>query len=294
MRDSDGQLSFLFHQDVQRIFNNFTALFRIRIAFFSPDGRELKVGHDQGLCRYCRMVRSCPDGAASCMDEDRLARLRSSEKKSLLVYDCHGGMTEAVKPMYRDEALIGYAMIGQIRTRENPPSKWEAAWAAREADRQTASGGESMTEAFRETPETRRADLPRILELFSDLVDLMSERHLIESRDADRLTNLVAEIRNSPEQKWSLTAAAENLHLSQSRLSHLIKERYGIPLTVLVRRIRMDHARISLVRFPDRSVKEIAAEVGMSDPRYFSKLFKQETGMTPRKYRSGGSGTRQD
>lgn len=290
MRESGAELSFLFHQDVQRIFNNFTALFRIRIAFFSPDGRELKVGQDRDLCRYCRLIRSCPGGAAACMDEDRLARLKAAEKNSLLVYKCHAGMTEAVKPLYRDNALIGFAMIGQIRTQENPPARWESAWALRKSGRQSVSDGESLAGAFLETPCTGPADLPRILELFSDLTDLMAERHLIESRHADRLTNLLAAIRNGPEQDWSLTAAAETVHLSPSRLSHLIKERYGMPLTRLVRRIRMDHARICLVRYPDRSVKEIAAAVGMSDARYFSRLFRRETGMTPREYRTSGTG----
>ena len=118
-------LSFLFHEDVQRIFNNFTALFQIRIGFYSPAGEELKVGQDRGICSYCRMVRLCKGGSDACQEEDRKARLKALERGGLLVYECHGGMTEAVKPLLSGEKLLGFAMIGQVRMQEEPPVKWK-------------------------------------------------------------------------------------------------------------------------------------------------------------------------
>ena len=35
------------------------------------------------------------------------------------------------------------------------------------------------------------------------------------------------------------------------------------------------------------SMKEICAEVGYSDPNYFSRIFKKNTGVTPTEYREG-------
>ena len=38
------------------------------------------------------------------------------------------------------------------------------------------------------------------------------------------------------------------------------------------------------------SMKEICAEVGYSDPNYFSRIFKKNTGLTPTEYREGTRG----
>ena len=47
---------------------------------------------------------------------------------------------------------------------------------------------------------------------------------------------------------------------------------------------RMQRAK-DLLRDHSRSIKEISAESGYSDPNYFSKLFKKIVGLTPTEFR---------
>ena len=47
---------------------------------------------------------------------------------------------------------------------------------------------------------------------------------------------------------------------------------------------RMDRAK-HLLRNPDKSIKEICAEVGYSDPNYFSRIFKKYQGVSPTEYK---------
>lgn len=49
--------------------------------------------------------------------------------------------------------------------------------------------------------------------------------------------------------------------------------------------IRLSHARILLVRYPEKKVGDIARLCGFESPSYFGKIFKRETGMTPETYR---------
>ena len=42
-----------------------------------------------------------------------------------------------------------------------------------------------------------------------------------------------------------------------------------------------------LLRESSMAVVDIAYACGYSDPKYFSKCFKQDTGMTPKQYREG-------
>ena len=265
----DKHLSFLFHPDAQRILNNFTSLFQIRIAFFTPDGEELRVGQDRGLCSYCRKIRSLPGGEEACEEQDRQGRILAREKQGLVVYTCHGGMTEAVKALMEDGVLIGYIMMGQIRTEEFAPSIW-------------SPGG---SETFREQPFRRKSEMAGIVELFSDLVDLILFRRLIEKKGNSRLADLTRWIRNNLDSSLTLAEAAQQVHLSPSRLSHLVKEEQGIPYTVYVRKVRMEQARFLLSHYPEKQIKEVALSTGFSDQRYFSRLFKSETGCSPEEYR---------
>ena len=55
------------------------------------------------------------------------------------------------------------------------------------------------------------------------------------------------------------------------------------PITYLIR-LRVRHAT-EMLRRPDRSITEIALQVGFSDSNYFSRQFRSVMGCSPRKYR---------
>ncbi len=58
----------------------------------------------------------------------------------------------------------------------------------------------------------------------------------------------------------------------------------GITALEYLRRVRLQKAR-ELLKDPSLSISEIAYSVGFSDPAYFSKVFKTETGVSPNEWR---------
>lgn len=79
---------------------------------------------------------------------------------------------------------------------------------------------------------------------------------------------------------------AENvLYMNQNYVSHLFAERKGISFSAFLRQVRVEHAK-EFLRNADYSVTEVAMMVGYNDTSQFIRIFKQETGMTPKKYRS--------
>jgi len=281
MGKTDSKLEFLFHADVQKIFNNFTDLFRIRIAFYDPEGRELKVGKNLGNSPYCRLLRSCPKGESDCVAEDRRARETAGRKQDVHVYTCHGGLVEAVKPIIQDARCIGYAMIGQVRTQPEPPESWIESAAVGNLE----EGVRVLLNAYRDISYHPHTELLKIIEFFSILMDLISSRNMICIKGLDNLTELMSEFREDPHRILPLREAAEKVFLSPSRLSHLVKERYGTSYTTLVRELRINHAKQLLVYHQHLSIKEAAYAAGFTDPQYFSKVFRQDVGMSPSDFR---------
>jgi AraC-like DNA-binding protein len=95
----------------------------------------------------------------------------------------------------------------------------------------------------------------------------------------------VGYLKTHPELCVSLSEAADFACLSKSRLSHLIKERYGLSYYALVRQIKMEHARFLLSHYLTMNIDEVAQAIGMDDAQYFSRIFKKEHDVSPSQYR---------
>lgn len=78
---------------------------------------------------------------------------------------------------------------------------------------------------------------------------------------------------------------ADNVHLSASYLSDLLKKETGMNAQDQIHYYLIEEAKNILLN-TDNSVSEVAYSLGFEYPQYFSKLFKQKTGQTPIEYRN--------
>lgn len=77
---------------------------------------------------------------------------------------------------------------------------------------------------------------------------------------------------------------AEKLHLSPNYLSDLLKKETGKNAQEQIHAFIIEEAKNRLLN-SEAGVGEIAFQLGFEYPQYFSKLFKNKTGMTPAEYR---------
>ena len=78
------------------------------------------------------------------------------------------------------------------------------------------------------------------------------------------------------------------MNISPYYFSKLFKEEAGENFIDYLTGLRIARAR-ELLADPARTVKDISRMVGYADPNYFSRIFKKQTGMTPREYREAGA-----
>ena len=74
------------------------------------------------------------------------------------------------------------------------------------------------------------------------------------------------------------------LAVSRSVFFKKLKTLTGLAPVEFIKEVRINHA-IRLIETGEYSMTQIAYMVGINDPRYFSKCFKQKMGMTPTEYR---------
>ena len=77
---------------------------------------------------------------------------------------------------------------------------------------------------------------------------------------------------------------ASAMNLGRTVFYRKLKLLVGVTPTEFLRQVRIQRA-IQLITLSKKPVSEIAYSVGFSDPKYFSKCFKKETGMSPSEYR---------
>ncbi|WP_440898033.1 response regulator [Amphibacillus sp. Q70] len=82
----------------------------------------------------------------------------------------------------------------------------------------------------------------------------------------------------------SLDFLADRAGLSTIYISKMFKEKLGINYIDFLTECRIEQAK-TLIQDPEKSIKEIALDVGYHDPNYFSKVFKKSTGVSPMTYR---------
>src|SRR5262245_1960808 len=82
-----------------------------------------------------------------------------------------------------------------------------------------------------------------------------------------------------------LNEIAEQVGVHPVHLARVFHRRYGCSLGEYQRRLRVEHASRQLVA-TRRSLADIALAAGFSDQAHFSRVFKERTGLTPKKFRA--------
>ena len=93
-----------------------------------------------------------------------------------------------------------------------------------------------------------------------------------------------AYIQQNYTRSFSLEELSESIGVSKSYLSRIFKMDTGIPLWDYLNRYRIQKAK-ELLLITNESITAIAADVGYEDTSYFSRVFHEIAGCSPRAYR---------
>ena len=77
---------------------------------------------------------------------------------------------------------------------------------------------------------------------------------------------------------------ADELALSRSKLYRKIKELTGKSANEMIRNMRLEKSK-ELLEVTEMTIGEICYKVGFSSPSYYTKRFKEHTGLIPKEYR---------
>ena len=100
----------------------------------------------------------------------------------------------------------------------------------------------------------------------------------------NRLTEIREYLNENYARKILLDELAEEFYVSKFHLSREFRNEYDITIGNYLLNLRIGRAK-ELLRFTQMPIEEIAAECGISDTSYFTKVFRKSEGMTALDYR---------
>jgi two-component system response regulator YesN len=127
----------------------------------------------------------------------------------------------------------------------------------------------------------------RKVDTFRNIVYHLTERVMNHSEGNDETTkqNIIGYIRDHIDQDLTVSEIADGIGMNQDYLGRMFKKRTGQGLKHYIIDEKMKAAKI-LLRDTELSITDVASQVGYPNYSNFSRVFKQETGITPSEFRS--------
>ena len=162
--------------------------------------------------------------------------------------------------------------------------------------------GVQRCERFKEVSSTVKNEFEKLFYLFSQnlpwqkpammgiLYRVYTAAIQSQNRKYDKTNRLFSQIvtyilQNITDPALSVRSVAEFADVSETHLRRIFKATVNTSPIRYINFLRLEKAK-NLLLNSNCSIEEIAALVGIPDPYYFSRLFKQEIGAAPSKYRS--------
>ncbi|MBQ7901987.1 MAG: helix-turn-helix transcriptional regulator [Clostridia bacterium] len=107
---------------------------------------------------------------------------------------------------------------------------------------------------------------------------------LVRRNKIRRIGNIIHYISTCYNNKITTATLAQQFNMNEHYLCHFFKAETGQSPISYINRYRIDKAAV-LLQSTDRSITEIAMNVGFDDTNYFTRTFKKHMNMTPTKYK---------
>ena len=124
----------------------------------------------------------------------------------------------------------------------------------------------------------------RLRERFSQEFILQPSNIVISGNEEKFLSNVIAIIeKNMENTDFSVADLSKDAAMSQRQFYRKLETLTGQPPVLFIRSIRLKRAAQFLIQ-SDLNINEISIAVGFSDTAYFTKIFREQFGITPKQY----------
>lgn len=267
-------------QKLQDLLKHFYILANIKICIYDNRANELCF-YPEKLSPFCALLRTIPEMDERCKACDNYAFSKCKKTHEQYSYTCHAGLLECVSPILYEGKIIGYIVIGQIKTPE--------------------SANNSLVEKGIPAPLRKRLEKKFSLLPVIDPSKIQSAIQILDACTGyEYLKNLMRSNENKIDvlldeyvnghltDDLSVSTLCSRFHLSHSEIYSIFKTYFDSTPAEYIKMRRLKTA-CELLKNTKLPVNKIATTCGINDYNYFSKIFKATFHTSPREFRKSRS-----
>lgn len=266
--------------DLKELLKDYHTLTHMRVAIFDDQFHEI-ASHPNHLSSYCHLVRSDEAAFSKCTQCDYAAFLKCKKSQTCHIYQCHAGLTEAIVPILADKVIIGYIMLGQVLQTNDRNSLWEKIMLSLTTYK---IDFDQLHRTFMNRQLVDADQLKSSAKMMEICANYLYASHKLVLKKDSLAHKIDHYIGSHLQEELSVPMICQEFDLGKTKLYEISNESYGMGIAKHICQIRMQRAKeyLSDTRLP---IYQIAEKVGITDYNYFTKMFKNETGVTPKAFR---------
>lgn len=229
---------------------------------------------------FCKSIRQNKHLYEKCAKSDKFGLDEVDKTKQPFVYTCHMGLTEAIVPIFQDEEIAGYLMMGQLAEVENLGKIINIIDSLKESK----EFKNQLKENLEDTTKYPGSKITYCVNILKVLIDYMNLSYVFQRNNESIYSQAKRYIANNISSPVLPCNICSHLGISSGTLYKEIKKNAGCSPTEFIRSAKVKKAKQLLVN-TSAGISEIAEQVGIPDVNYFIRVFRTEVGISPLKYR---------
>ena len=230
---------------------------------------------------YCAHIKGCPEANQHCV----FCQLKVLDKclNGAFKGICYAGVSEFIYPIKNNGETVGFISVGGYKS-ENYKSYLKA------IEKKFSLQYEKLLTAYNTLKDTlpEKTEIDTLLIPLVAMIELAYIQNQSEIKESYWFDNIVRYVIQNHTQNITIDDLVKQFYCSRSKISHTFKAKTGKTFREYLTDLRLNDA-LSLLKYSNLNITEIAYSIGFIDSAYFSNVFKAKVGTSPLNYRKANS-----
>lgn len=266
-------------EKLKELLMDFYILTKIRIVLFDNEFNKI-MSYPEKECDFCTLIKSNEKAKKECLQSDLHAFQTCCNTKKLYMYKCHAGLIEVATPIQINDIVLGYVMFGQIIDKSN---KTDEKMSVLKRCLKYNLDNEKLATIFDKLTSKSKEQIKAASKILESCACYLWISELVKIGNESLFLKIDKFIDKNIKEDITIKMLCDRFSVSRSKLYEISNKYFGMGISQYIRKKRI-HLAISVLEKENCTMNEVCTLVGINDYNYFSKMFKKETGLSPRFY----------